>query len=73
MDARTSNFENFYFLIEIPYTLMYISLLPKNQLLCQQVAIIAMQLDHIAIHIPSLIGIERGIGWEPGPRTSKLC
>ena len=51
---------------------MYICLLPQTQLLCQQVAIIKMQLDHIAIHITSLIRIERGLGWEPGPKTSKI-
>ena len=92
MGARTSNFENFYFLIEIHCTSMYISLLPQNQLLCQQVAMITMQLDHIAIHIPSLCriegllgwepgswfthtkfrSIERGLGWDSGPRTSKI-
>ena len=72
MGGRTANFENFFFLIEIYYTLMYISLLPKNLLLCQQVAIIAMQLHHIAIHIPSLIRIKRGIEWELGLRTSKI-
>ena len=62
MGARTSNVENFYFLIEIHCTSMSICLLPQNQLLCQQVAIIAMQLDHVAIHITSLIRIERGLG-----------
>ena len=51
---------------------MYICLLPQNQLLCQQVAIITMQLDYIAIHIPSLIWIQRGLGWEPLARTSKI-
>ena len=34
MAAMTSNFENFYFLIEIHCTSMYICLLPQNQLLC---------------------------------------
>ena len=74
MGARISNFENFYFLIEIHFTSMHICLLPQNQLMCQQVAIITMQLDHIAIqiHIPSLIRIERGLGCEPGPQTSKI-
>ena len=64
MGARTSNFKHFYFLIEIHCTsrYMYICLLPQNQVLCQQVAIITMQLDHIAIHIPSLIRTERGSG-----------
>ena len=51
---------------------MYICLLPQNQLLCQQVAIVAMQLVNIEIHIPSLIRIERGLGLEPGHRTSKM-
>ena len=72
MGARTSNFEKFYFLIKIHCTSMYICLLPQNQFLCQQVAIITMQLVHIAIHIPNLIRIEKGLGWEPGPRTSKM-
>ena len=31
-----------------------------------------MQLDHIAIHIPSLIRNERGLVWQPGPRTSNI-
>ena len=39
MGARTSNFQNFYFLIEIHCTSMYICLLPQNQLLCQQATI----------------------------------
>ena len=72
MGARTSNFENFYFLIELHCTSMYISLLSQNQLLCQQVAIITVQVYHIAIHIPSLIVIEGGLEWEPGPRTSNI-
>ena len=72
MEARTSNFENFYIHMEIICTSMYICLLPQNQLLCQQVARITMQLYHIAIHIPRLIRIERGLGWKPGPRTSKI-
>ena len=72
MEARTSNIENFYFLTEIHCTSMYICLLPQNQLLCQQVAVITMKIDHIAINISSLIRIERDLGWEPGPRTSKI-
>ena len=51
---------------------MYICLLPQNQLLCRQVSMIAMQLYNIAIHILNLIRIERGLGREPGPRTSKI-
>ena len=51
---------------------MFICLLPQNQLLCQQVGIIPMQTVEIALHIPSLIMIERGLGWEPGPRASKI-
>ena len=31
-----------------------------------------MQLDHIAIHIPILIRIGMGVGWEHGPRISKF-
>ena len=72
MGVKTSNFENFNFLIEIHCTPMYICQLPNNQPLYQQVAIISMQLYHIAIHIPSLIRIERGLVWEPGPRTSNI-
>ena len=54
---------------------MYISLLRQNQVLRQQAAVVAMhavQLHYITIHIPSLVRIERGLGWEPGPRTSKI-
>ena len=51
---------------------MYIWKLPWNQLLFKQVAIITMQLHFIAMHIPSFIWIERGLVWEPGPRTSKI-
>ena len=40
---------------------MYICLLLENQLLCQQAAVIAKQLGHISIHIPSLIRIEGGL------------
>ena len=72
MGVRTSNFENFYFLIEIHCTSMNIGILPKSPLLCQQVAIITIQLDNISIQIPSVLRIERGLGWEPGPRTSKV-
>ena len=72
MGVRTSNFENFYFLIEIHCTSMYISLLLQNQLLYEQVAINTMQIDHIAIHITRLIRIERVLGWEQGPRTSNI-
>ena len=72
MGARTSNFENFYFLVEIHCTSMDICLLPQNQLLSQQVIKITMHLYYIAIHIQSLIRIERGLGWEPGTRTSKI-
>ena len=43
---------------------MYICLLPPNQLLCQQVAIITMPEHHIAKLIPSVIRIERGLGWD---------
>ena len=43
---------------------MYICLLHQNQLLWQQVAIVAVQLDNIAMHIPKLIRIEEGLGWE---------
>ena len=50
---------------------MYICLLPENQRLCQQTAVVAKQLGHISIHTPSLIRIERGLVGEPGPRTSK--
>ena len=53
-------------------TSMYICLLPQNHLLCQQAAIIIMQQNHIAVHIPSLIMIEKGLLLEPGPRTSKI-
>ena len=60
MDARTSNLENFYFLIETLCKSMNICLLLQNQLLCQQVAIITTQPGHIAIHIPTFIRIERG-------------
>ena len=72
MEARISNFENFYFFTKIHCTSMNIGMLPKTKLLCQQVAIITMQLDQISIHIPCLISIERVLGWEPGPRTSKI-
>ena len=72
MEDRTSNVETFYFLIEIHCTSMYVCLLPQNQLLCQEVAIITMQLDHIAIQILRLTMIARGLEWEPGPRTSKI-
>ena len=51
---------------------MYICLLPKNQPLCHEVAIITMQEVHIAILIPILIKVEKGLVWEAGPRTSKL-
>ena len=51
---------------------MYICLLPQNQLLCQQAAIITTQLDHKAVHIPSVIMIEKGLLLEPGPRTLKI-
>ena len=44
---------------------MYICLLPQNQLFCQQIAITTIQLDYIAIHMPSLLRIERGLGWKP--------
>ena len=71
MGARTSNIENFSFLIDIHCTSMYISLLSQNQVLCQQVGIITVQRGHIAIHIPSLIRIEKGLELESGPRTSK--
>ena len=67
MGDRTSTIEHF---IEIHCTSMYICLLPQNHLFSQQVAIITMQLDHIAVHTPSLIKIEKGLEWEPGPRTS---
>ena len=61
MRATISNFENFYFRIEIHCKTMsmYICVLPQIQLLCQQVAETTMQIVHIAIHIPSLIRIER--------------
>ena len=68
---------------------MYICLLPQNQLLCRQAAVVAMQLvqllcqqatidamqlRHISIYIPpSLNRIERGLVGEPGPRTSKIA
>ena len=71
MGARTSIVENFYFVIEIHCTSMYICVLPHIQLLCQ-IVIIAMPLDHIAINITKLITIARGLEWEPGPRTSKI-
>ena len=67
MGDRTSTIEHF---IEIHGTSMYICLLPQNHLFSQQVAIITMQLDHIAVHTTSLIRIEKGLEWEPGPRTS---
>ena len=51
---------------------MYICLLPQNGLFCQQVAIITIELDHIAIHIPNLVLIERCLGWEAGPQTSEM-
>ena len=51
---------------------MYVCLLPQNQHLCKQVAIITMHPDHIGIHIPPLIRIERGLEWESGRRTSKM-
>ena len=70
MRARTSNFEHFYFLLGVHYTSLYICLLPQNQLLCLQVNIMTMQQDHIATYIPRLIRIVKGLGWEPGPRTS---
>ena len=73
MGARTWNLENFYFLIEIHLKSMYIGLLSQNKLLCQQVAITIMQLDHITMHIPSLIRIEKDLGLETGPRTSKIA
>ena len=72
MEVRTSIVENFYFVIEIHCTSMYICVLPQIQLLCQQIVIIAMPLDHIAIHITISITIARGLEWEPGPRTSKI-
>ena len=72
MGARISNFENFCFLMEIHRASMYICLVPQNQLLCQKVVITTKQLDRIAIHIPSLIRIERGLVEEPGLRTSKI-
>ena len=50
---------------------LYLSAAPK-QLLCQQAAIIAMQPDHITIHRPSLIRIERGLGWKPGQIPSLI-
>ena len=68
MAARTSYFKNFYFLIEIHCTSMYICL-PQNQLLRQQVAIITLQPGHISVHKLSLIMIERGLGWEPRSRA----
>ena len=68
MKARTSNFGNVYLLIEIHCMDVFLSAAP-NQLLYQPVAIIPMQLDHIVIHIPSLIRIESGLGWEPGSLT----
>ena len=68
----SSNFENFYFRIVTNYTSMYICLLPQNQLLCQQVAIIIIQLDRITIHIPTLFRIELGLGSEQGPVHRKF-
>ena len=62
MGARTAHFENFYFLTEIHYTPTCICLLLQKHLLCQQVAIITMQLDDTAIHILRLIRIERALG-----------
>ena len=70
--TKTSNFENVYFLVETHCTSMYICLLPQNQILCQQIVKITMQIVHIARYIQSLIRIERGLGLEPGPRTSKI-
>ena len=58
MGVRTSNIENFYFLIEIHCTSMYICLLPQNQLFCQQVVINTMQIDHIAIDITRWLGLK---------------
>ena len=73
MRARTSNVEIFYFLKETHSTSMYICMLHQNQLLCQQVAIIIMQIDNIAITIPIvLIRIETSLGLETRPRTSKI-
>ena len=70
--AKTSNFENVYFLMETHCTSIYICLLPQNPLFCQQVAKITMQIVHIAIHIPSVIRNERGLVLEPGPRKSNI-
>ena len=70
MGARTSNLENFCFLIEIHCTSLYIMLMPRNQLLCLQVNIMTMQQDHIATHTPRFIRIEKGLELVPGPRTS---
>ena len=72
MGARTSNFENFYFLIEIHCRFINICLLPQHQLVFLQVAIVIMQEYHIAIHIPGFIRIERGLGREPGSQTLKI-
>ena len=52
---------------------MYICLLPQNQLLCQQAAVVAKQRGHISIDIPSLIRFERGLVAEPEHRTSKIA
>ena len=54
---------------EVHFISMYMCLLRQNQLLCQQAAILAMQLGHISIDVPSLIRIERGLEGEPRPRT----
>ena len=42
------------------------TLVPASRCSCNAATLIAM-------HIPSLIMIERGLGWEPGPRTSKIA
>ena len=52
---------------------MHICLMPQNWILCQQAAVVAMQLGQISIDVPSLIRIERGLVGEPEHRTSKIA
>ena len=59
------------FLTEMNCISMYICLLHRNHLLCQQAAIPAIKLCQISMHIPSLIRIERGLVGKPLPRNWK--
>ena len=73
MGARTSNFENFYFAIEINCTSMYICLLSPNRLLCLQSTEDEMEPGHKSIRITNLNRNKRGsiASGEPRPRTLK--